>query len=118
MKIRRLKGRDRVRALFVSGEVIYKGPFLMRFIASEEKGDICFGVSVPKKKIALAVDRNRIKRQLWAIIRTNKPLLLKELNAKNTVIMIVYLNTSLMSSKELELHFVALIKQWLSSKNS
>lgn len=110
MKIRRLKGRNQIRLLFETGETVSKGPFLMRFMSSEKKGDCCVGISVPKKKIARAVDRNRIKRQLWAIIRNNKSLFLAELKVENAAVMIVYLNTSQMSSKDLEVHLMALIK--------
>jgi ribonuclease P protein component len=53
--------------LFRRSKKIRVGNFL--FLVSEARGDARFSVVVGKKTSKLAVDRNRIRRQLYEIIR-------------------------------------------------
>ncbi len=53
--------------LFRRSKKIRVGNFL--FLVSETKGDAKFAVVVGKKTSKLAVERNRIRRQLYEIIR-------------------------------------------------
>lgn len=52
-----------------------------------------FGISVPKKNIAKATDRNKIKRQLREIYRKKKMILYNN-PANNTVLLVLAVYTS------------------------
>jgi len=93
----RLKGKERIDFLFQNGTVVRSRNLIMRQHKNLKESFFFVGVSVAKRNFSLAVDRNRIKRQLRStfihledgpflgscmIIYTGKPLpktsLLKE----------------------------------------
>ena len=67
-----LKGNKNVEVLFSSGKRVSSSFLHCVYLLNKE--DSRFVVSVPKKNFSLAVDRNKIKRQLREIIRKNKDL--------------------------------------------
>ena len=67
-----LKGNKNVEVLFRSGKRVSSSFLHCVYLLNKE--DSRFVVSVPKKNFSLAVDRNKIKRQLREIIRKNKDL--------------------------------------------
>ena len=67
----KLKGNKKINLLFEKGDSIKQFPFRLIYLENE---DVSWGVSVSKKAFDLAVDRNKIKRQLREIIRKNKDL--------------------------------------------
>lgn len=62
-----LKNKKKIDLIFDKGEIIKKGPILLKFynFNDNENG---YAVSVPKKHFKSAVSRNKIKRQLREII--------------------------------------------------
>ena len=74
-KIKRLKGRDRITAVFEKGEFLRTSPLGVRFQkeSTATKG-VYLGVSVSKKRFPKAVDRNKIKRKLRASLITTQKL--------------------------------------------
>jgi ribonuclease P protein component len=68
--IYRLKGKERIDTLFRSGKSISHKGLLVKFIKNEHEQGANWGVSVPKRLVHLAVNRNRIKRQLRSLIMT------------------------------------------------
>ena len=62
-----LKNKKKIDIIFDKGEIIKKGPILLKFydFNDNENG---YAVSVPKKYFKSAVSRNKIKRQLREII--------------------------------------------------
>ena len=64
-----LKGNKNVEVLFSSGKRVSSSFLHCVYLLNKE--DSRFVVSVPKKNFSLAVDRNKIKRQLREILRKN-----------------------------------------------
>ena len=61
--MKKLKGKKRIQLLFEEGASINDFPLRVIYLESESSR---FGVSVGKRNFKLAVQRNRIKRQLRA----------------------------------------------------
>ena len=112
MKIKRLKGRDLIRELFAVGKSTSSFPLYMRYNRKDEIGDCLIGISVPKKALKRAVDRNRVKRQLWAILHKNQDCVISHLNQQKTTIMIVYCSNSLLNTAQMESALLSLIDLW------
>jgi ribonuclease P protein component len=71
----RLKSKKDIENLFEVGRSYFKFPFKLIFIKQENTDGnvpIKFSISVPKKKIKTAVDRNLIKRRTREAYRLNK----------------------------------------------
>lgn len=64
--MKKLKGKKQIERLFEEGASITDFPLRLIYLESENSG---FGVSVGKRNFKLAVQRNRIKRQLRAAAR-------------------------------------------------
>ena len=62
-----LKNKKKIDLIFDKGEIIKKGPILLKFydFNDNENG---YAISVPKRHIKSAVSRNKVKRQLREII--------------------------------------------------
>ena len=56
--------------------------FYNKFPCQNTKGELRFGISIPKKKFKRAVDRNEIKRLVKEAIRLNKTFLQESLYTK------------------------------------
>ena len=67
-KLERLKNNNVISSLFKEGNSINNFPFRLVYFIKEEQLSDSFLVSVSKKNVKKAVDRNRIKRQLKAVI--------------------------------------------------
>lgn len=85
-KAERLKSRKSIKRLF-SGHASSFGQYPLRLIfqQSEDSGAAAVKVtiSVPKRKFPKAVDRNRIRRQVFEAWRLNKHRLYKKLPEEN-----------------------------------
>ena len=66
--ITKLKGKKDINTLFVNGKRLKRKPLQVVF-KKVDSTDTKIGVSVPKKKVALAAKRNRLKRQMREAIR-------------------------------------------------
>lgn len=73
-KIKRLKGRDRITAIFDKGEYLHTPPLGVRFQKDTTATGVYVGVSVSKKRFPKAVDRNTIKRKLRACLAATQKL--------------------------------------------
>ena len=83
--MKRLKGKKQIEILFEEGRSINAFPFRLIFLESSETA---IGISVGKKNFKLAVDRNRIKRQMRESAKIFVPLLNESTNNYN--LMLVY----------------------------
>ena len=73
-KDERLKGRHWFGVLFEQGQNIKRFPLKLVHTTVTETTNHLFGVSVPKRNVPKAVNRNRIKRQIREAYRLNKSL--------------------------------------------
>jgi len=93
-KDERLSSRKIISKLFEEGKSFTISPFRMLWLettlSSSSPAQIAF--AVPAKKIRLAVDRNRIKRQMREVYRKNKSSLCALLKSqeKQCAMMIVF----------------------------
>ena len=84
--MKRLKGKKQIEILFEEGRSINAFPFRLIFLESSETA---IGISVGKKNFKLAVDRNRIKRQMRESVKIFFFPLLNE-STNNYNLMLVY----------------------------
>ncbi|MBT8231011.1 MAG: ribonuclease P protein component [Saprospiraceae bacterium] len=104
----RLKSKKQIGRLFTEGKSQFKFPFKLFYIIEPIQNDadwpLLFSVSIPKKKIKLAVKRNLLKRRTREAYRINKlPLdkLLKEKRYKVSL-MFVYLENDVKEYSDIE----------------
>jgi len=83
-KKEKLCGDIRIGKLFSEGKAFIVYPLRIVYKLSEEKSDtqVKVLISVPKKKIRKAVDRNRIKRLIREAYRLNKMEFITAINEK------------------------------------
>ena len=113
-KAERLKNHHLLSALFTSGKSFSAYPLRVVYIPVKEAGAFPaqFSLSVPKKKFRLAVDRNRLRRQIREAYRLQKHLLYEDLTNKNQRIafMVMYVAKEEMSYKDIEKAMRRIIK--------
>lgn len=71
----RLKSKESISTLFKEGEFIRKKFLALKFLPTDDGLPHKIAFSVPKRRFAKAVDRNRLKRRLLEAYRLNKGLL-------------------------------------------
>ncbi|MBC7864618.1 MAG: ribonuclease P protein component [Bacteroidia bacterium] len=110
-KQERLCSRKAIEILYTKGKAKNIFPFRVIVIKSDpekhlnkEKYPARFMISVPKKRIKLAVKRNRVKRLVREAWRLNKHKLYAELLKKNAHcdVMLVYITSDLPELKGVE----------------
>lgn len=103
----RLKSRKAIALLFKEGASFGQYPLRLVYLPLQEQEErplAQIAVSVPKRKFAKAVDRNRIKRQIREAWRLNKSLLYKKMppNSPSFAFMIIYVAKEPLSYQEIE----------------
>ncbi len=105
-KIEKLKSTKDIDALFNGGKSIYESPIRVIYKKKEKPSKISLsvGVSVPKKLIKLAVNRNLIKRRMRESYRLNNHQLKQTLLTSETQlnVMFVYGSKQILSYSEIE----------------
>lgn len=71
-KSERIKSKRLIEKLFSKGASFISYPFRVLYLEQEDDKPTQFAISVPKKKIKTAVQRNRIKRLTREAYRLNK----------------------------------------------
>jgi ribonuclease P protein component len=117
-KSERLTSKTKIDEIFERGETIKKFPFLLKYLLENdttEKGlQVVF--SVPKRKVKLAVNRNRIRRQLKEIYRVNKHEIIQEIGANQYLaLFLIYTGQENEKFETLELKLTLILKQLLES---
>jgi len=104
-KKERLKNKRQIESLFSEGERFFEYPFNVIWqLDPNLNSSLKMGVSVPKKKLPKATDRNKIKRLVRESFRKNKSIVLQPLEAKTIKLnlMLVYSQSNIMSMTEIE----------------
>lgn len=104
-KKERLKNKIEIESLFSEGIRFFEYPFNVIWkLDSNSDSTLKMAVSVPKKKIPNATDRNKIKRLVREAFRKNKTIIQQPLEAKNVKLhlMLVYSQSNIMSMSEIE----------------
>ena len=99
-KQERLNNKKRINQLFRSGKFFSQEPFQIYWLENkQEKNIIELLVSVPKKNIKFAVNRNIIKRMVKEAYRLNKKALQEQVNRekKSFSVAIIYMNNKIPS---------------------
>lgn len=113
-KTESLKSKKLIRLLFETGssEFIYPFKILYHFLETDEKHRAQVLISVGKKKIKTAVERNRIKRLFRESYRINKHPLLEmlEKKEKHLILGFIYVGDSKMEYSTMEHKMKAIIK--------
>ena len=109
--LERLKNRNQIDLVFKKGKAVRSGALVMHFFNPEgDSKKTHIGVSVSKKSILLAYKRNRIKRQIRAMILQQEKEVLYSLPPG--FYMVLYKGKFGVSSKSLFLDFQGLIKSF------
>ncbi len=75
--LERLKSKNQIDLVFKEGKAFRSGALIMHFFNNKEASKKTYiGVNVSKKSIPLAYRRNRIKRQIRAMIHKQEKVLL------------------------------------------
>jgi ribonuclease P protein component len=104
-KKERLKNRIEIESLFSEGIRFFEYPFNVIWkLDSNSDSTLKMAVSVPKKKIPNATDRNKIKRLVREAFRKNKTIVQQPLEAKDVKLhlMLIYSQSNIMSMSEIE----------------
>ena len=106
-KQERLCGKKQIDNLFATGESFKEGSFAV--IWKTQKGNLEFPaqimISIPKRNIAKANQRNLLKRLVREAYRKQKQILYKALSKqeKQIIFVIIYLKSNIIKNKEVEL---------------
>ncbi len=108
-KAEKLTGKKKIEELFQYGSSFFLHPFLVKYLLSEGSMHRIL-ISVPKKKIKRAVDRNLIKRRIREAYRLNKHLIY---NQPDTFYHVgfIYQDTKVLPFSEIEEKLVILLKR-------
>ena len=104
-KKERLKNKIEIESLFSEGNRFFEYPFNVIWkLDSNSDSNLKMAVSVPKKKIPNATDRNKIKRLVREAFRKNKTIVQQPLEAKDVKLhlMLIYSQSNIMSMSEIE----------------
>jgi ribonuclease P protein component len=112
-----LSSRKQINELFSVGKVLFKFPFKMVYIfksiESEKDSKALFSISVPKRKIKTAVERNLIKRRTREAYRLNKHLLYDKIpKGKQLVFMFIYVDDAAKSFEQIQNSILTLINKF------
>ncbi|MEA4840422.1 MAG: ribonuclease P protein component [Bacteroidales bacterium] len=92
-KTERLCSESQIAELFQDGESFMSYPVrvVMQIYKTVERSEIRVVMSVPKKKLKHAVDRNRVKRLLRETYRLNKQTLLEQAMAQGVSVRMAFI---------------------------
>lgn len=110
-KSEKLKSKKTIEQLFAEGKSFSKFPIKLIFIPQEKKPSTQAAFAVPKRNFKLAVDRNRIKRQMREVYRLQKPLIITN-NGKDFALLFLYFSKDMLKYVDLEKAMSSLLKKF------
>ena len=83
--IERIKSKKLLEEVYAEGKQCKNFPFRVKYLRTKFEDDalVKIAVSVPKRKVRKAVDRNKLKRQIKEAYRLNKVNLLSKIESSN-----------------------------------
>lgn len=109
----RLKSKKIIDRLFIEGKNIKSYPLKLVYVPvdnSDENG-LKTAVSVPKKLVKTAVQRNRIKRLMREVFRKNKYLVLNQLTS-SYAFMFIYISRDEFTYEQLEKSMIKVLEKF------
>ncbi|MFK8037407.1 MAG: ribonuclease P protein component [Crocinitomicaceae bacterium] len=116
-KHEKLTSKKTIEDIYASGLKIKSYPFILNYIEVKEDKGVNFPVqivtAVPKRKVKLAVKRNRLKRQIREAYRLNKSDLIELVNNQNKklALFLVYIGKEKESYDFIEKKIVLLLSE-------
>ena len=112
-KKEKLKSKKLIEDLFQKGKSVKNFPMRLIYLPLEKEQDVRFqtGVSVPKRIVKTAVQRNRIKRLMREVYRKNK-YLVSNASGNPYAFMIIYVTPKEMGYDELFTAMERLMKKF------
>ena len=113
MKIKKLKGKNKIDLVFNKGKSIKSGSLRLHYINKNVNfQNLELGVGVSKKFVILATRRNHIKRQINGVIKRQKLEVFKLL--PNGLYMILYIGSLNDDSKSIRKDLKGLLDHFTS----
>ena len=113
MKIKKLKGRNKIDLVFKKGKTIKSGSLKLHYINKNVNfKNLELGVGVSKRFVVLATRRNHIKRQINGVIKRQKLEVFKLL--PNGLYMILYIGSLNDDSKSIWKDLKGLLEHFTS----
>ena len=116
-KEEKLKSKKLIDKLFAEGESVKSYPLKLVYTQDNfsEKAELKTGVSVPKKLVKTAVQRNRIKRLMREVFRKNKYLVTTDL-ASSFAFMFIYISRDEISYEKMEQNMIKTMQKFLEKQ--
>ena len=113
-KQEKLKSKKLIEQLFAEGKSVSNYPLKLIYLEVDHMSSfpIQAGVSVPKRRVNLAVNRNRIKRLMREVYRKNKHVIYESINNKY-IFMFLYLDEKEHNYVFIEEKMVNLLEKFL-----
>ena len=112
-----LKSQKEIAALLRNGKSVLKYPlrcvYLLEPNGKERAKDLAVAFSVPKKRLKLAVQRNKVKRRIREAFRLNKGrTILENKSGKKLSILFIYVAEEVLDYKIIERSMKKLMTHW------
>lgn len=116
-KAEKLKKKKYIDLLFRSGRSISEYPIRLVYLELDHDSEtpVQAGVSVSKRNFKKAVERNRIKRLLREVYRTNKHIVYESVHTKKYLFMFIYVGKKEEDYKMLDKKMKKLLKKFVQS---
>ncbi len=118
-KHERIKSRKLISALFREGRKVRSQNLLLLYLeqpVDSRKSPVQFGVTVAKRNVKRAVDRNRIKRLVREAYRKQKSEFIEQLGVhKRYALFVVYLSHDILPYAHIENQMSRVLQRWLQS---